>query len=127
MIVAGVGFRHGVAAEEISALVERALGQASLTPDRLSFLATAASRAGETGFLAAARRLGVAPLGLPPETLATAEPRLETRSGRVLARHGVGSVAEAAALSGAGAASRLVVARISNGRATCAIAEGPSP
>lgn len=124
MIVAGVGFRRGVGADEILDLVARALAQASVGSGELSSLATLASRAGEAGFTAAAARLGVAPLGLAPERLAEAE-GVETRSARIMAFHGVGSLAEAAALSAAGPGARLLVARLATARATCAIATGP--
>lgn len=124
MMAAGVGFRGGIAAEEIVAAVEAAMGRAPCRPDRLSCLATLASRAGEAGFLEAARRLGIETLAVARERLTEAGGQVETRSERVLALHGVGSVAEAAALSAAGAGARLVVRRIVVGRATCALAAG---
>ena len=124
MIVAGLGFRTGIAAEEIMDVLNGALKQAGLTLERLSLLATAASRASEAGFLDAAHRLGVEPLGVAPECLRTTSPQVRTHSERVLALFGVGSVAEAAALAAAGPAARLVVPRIAIGRATCAIARG---
>lgn len=127
MIVAGLGFRHGVAAHEIVAAIERALAQGSLRREQLARLATVESRAAEPGLLEAARRLDLAVESVPSARLAAAEPRVETRSERVMALHGVGSVAEAAALSAAGPHSRLVVARISTGRATCAIAMEAAP
>lgn len=127
MIVAGVGFRRGVVAKEIVQTVERALAQAALGCNELSFLATAASRAAEPGLVAAARILGVEVEPVPADSLAKAGSRVVTRSERVLALHGVGSVAESAALSAAGPRSRLVVQRISSGRVTCAIATGAGP
>lgn len=127
MIVAGLGFRRGVAPEEIMEMVERALGQAALGRKELSFLATAASRAAEPGLLTAAGLLGLKIEAVPGDRLVAAEPRVVTRSQRVRALHGVGSVAESAALSAAGPQSRLLVQRISNGRATCAIATGAGP
>jgi cobalt-precorrin 5A hydrolase len=124
MIVAGVGFRRGVAAEEIVTAVERALSLGSLAQARLAYLATVESRAGEPGLVDAAHRLSLGIEAVSPGRLAEAEPRLATRSERVARLHGVGSVAEAAALVAAGPDSRLVVPRVSTGRATCAIATG---
>ena len=124
VIVAGVGFRQGVAAGEIVETIERALAKAALGRRQLTRLATVASRASEPGLLDAARCLDLAIEAIAPDRLAEAEPRVQTRSERITELHGVGSVAEAAALCAAGQASRLLVARISNGRATCAIAEG---
>jgi len=57
MIVAGVGFRRGVGADELVALVHRACAAAALTPDRLGRLATVATLADEPGFREAARLL----------------------------------------------------------------------
>ena len=47
---------------------------------------------------------------------------LLTRSERVIALTGLGSVAETAALAGRGRRSRLVRARIASAHATCALA-----
>jgi len=54
--------------------------------------------------------------------LEAAEPRVLTRSERVVALTGLGSVAETAALAGAGPQSILKRARIASANATCAIA-----
>jgi cobalt-precorrin 5A hydrolase len=59
---------------------------------------------------------------MPEAALKAAEPRALTRSERVVALTGLGSVAEAAALAGAGPVSRLVQPRIASANATCAIA-----
>ena len=59
MIVAGVGFRRSVAADEIVALVELALERASLARDALDRLATIAALAETPAFKEAARRLNV--------------------------------------------------------------------
>ncbi|CAA9340773.1 MAG: hypothetical protein AVDCRST_MAG90-1946 [uncultured Microvirga sp.] len=127
MIVAGVGFRRGVQADEILSLVARALREVSLPAEALSRLATATARAMEPGFVEAARRLEVPAWAVDPEALAATAPWLRTESERVRALHGVGSVAEAAALACAGQAAELLAPRIASARATCAIARGPGP
>ena len=124
MIVAGVGFRQGVEAGEIVALVEQALARASLAPAVLDRLATVEALAAVPAFTEAARQLAVAALPVDADTLAAAAPKVRTRSERSLAAHGVGSVAEAAALGAAGPGAALVLARIASPSATCALARG---
>jgi cobalt-precorrin 5A hydrolase len=125
MIVAGVGFRRSAAADEIVALVEQALVEAGLEPARLSRLATLAPLASEAAFRIAARRLAVPPVSIDCAAARDAAPRVQKISARALAAHGVGSVAEAAALAAAGPAARLVLGRIACRSATCALAALP--
>lgn len=122
MIAAGVGFRRGVAADELVALVRRACDAAALAPERLTRLATVEALADEPGFREAARRLAVEPAAIGAAALHGAAPAVRTVSARSLAAHGVGSVAEAAALGAAGAGANLILARITSLRATCALA-----
>ncbi len=124
MIVAGVGFRRGVLSQEIVELVQRALAEAALPPGALVFLATAEVRSTEPGFDEAARRLGAEASAVSADALMAAGPRVRTASGRVKALHGVGSVAEAAALACAGEEAELLLPRIASARATCALARG---
>ena len=70
----------------------------------------------------AATSLGVPLVLIPQAALEAAEPRVLTRSERVVALTGLGSVAETAALAGAGPQSTLKRARIASANATCAIA-----
>ncbi len=115
MRVAGLGFR--AAAGEASLMA--ALMAAGL--EGVDALATAADKA------AALRNLG-ARLGLPVIAVALADlTAVKLRaSGRVPARYGAQSVAEAAALAAAGPGARLIVGRIASadGMAMAAIAEG---
>ncbi|WP_262027041.1 cobalamin biosynthesis protein [Microvirga sp. Mcv34] len=122
MIVAGVGFRRGVAAEEIVALVEQALERAALTRGWLTTLATMKALADLPAFTEAAHRLAVPATAVDESALSAAVPRVRTQSARSIAAHGVGSVAEAAALAAAGPNSDLVLARIASASATCALA-----
>ncbi len=127
MIVAGVGFRGGAGADEIVALVERALALAGPAPGGLARLATVQALADAPAFRDAARRLAVPASGVDEAALRAAEPALRTRSVRSLKAHGVGSVAEAAALGAAGPGAVLVLARIASPAATCALARGNLP
>jgi cobalt-precorrin 5A hydrolase len=122
MIAAGVGFRRSVAADEIVLLVEQALEQASLRLDQLSRLATIEPLAALPAFTEAAHRLSVTATPVGELALAAAAPGVRTQSARSLAAHGVGSVAEAAALGAAGPGSTLVLERIASPSATCALA-----
>lgn len=124
-VVAGVGFRAGTTAEEIVALVRRALHEAGLAPDAPTALATAADRASAPNFLTAAGILGLPPHGIEPAALAGADAWVVTRSARIAASRGVGSVAEAAALAAVGPGARLLLPRIVSAGATCALAERP--
>jgi len=122
MIVAGVGFRRGVAADEIVMLVEQALERAALAPDSLSRLATIEVLATLPAFSEAARRLNAIASSVAAPDLANAAPRVRAQSARSIAAHGVGSVAEAAALAAAGPRAELILERIASSSATCALA-----
>src|SRR6185312_1205973 len=74
MIVAGIGFRRSVAADEIVALVELALDRASLARDALGRLATIAALAETPAFTEAARRLNVTAMPVTESALAAAAP-----------------------------------------------------
>ena len=122
MIVAGVGFRRSVAADEIVALVQQALDRAALAADALGKLATIETLATLPAFKEAARRLDVVASGVAELDLSASAPRIRTHSARSIAAHGVGSVAEAAALGAAGPGGQLILARIASASATCALA-----
>lgn len=59
MIVAGIGSRKGVSAEEVLSAVQAALAQHGLTRDDLCALATTGFKREETGIFSAAERLGL--------------------------------------------------------------------
>lgn len=114
MRIAGLGFRKGATL----AALQAALALAEEQGGPADALATLPGKAAALAELAAIRHLPVHAV----EVTGIATP---TRSPRVQAMHGTGSVAEAAALVAAGPKSRITVARISapGGMATCAIAE----
>ena len=118
MRVAGIGYRDGAPPEalhEVLALAEAAGG-------RVDALATLAEKVAGVQALADRR-------GLPVLAVEVAGVQTPTQSPRILAMHGTGSVAEAAALVAAGPGAGLIVARITahGGMATCAIAETRGP
>ena len=94
-------------------------GEGGGAPARLF---TSQTKAAEAGPVAAAALLGIEFVGLPQAELERAAPRCATRSERVLRATGLPSLAECAALAGAGRGSRLILERISEGGASCAVA-----
>ncbi|UIY40001.1 cobalamin biosynthesis protein [Methylobacterium radiotolerans] len=121
-LVAGIGFRRETDAEEIAGLIERALALAGAARSSLAAVATAADRASDPAIRAAAARFGLAPHPVPAAALEARDAEIVTRSARIEHLRGVGSLAEAAALAGAGDMSRLALPRIASRGATCALA-----
>jgi cobalt-precorrin 5A hydrolase len=119
MSVAGFGFR----AETTLAALQDALSRAG-GADGVTHLVTLSTKA--PGLASLGLALGIPVVGLPVEAL-LGRPVL-TRSDRVEALYGTGSVAEAAALAAAGEGARLRGPRSvsSDGTATAAIAEVPT-
>lgn len=125
-LVAGIGFRHGTEADEIAALIVRALGLIGADGADLAAIATPADRAAEPAIRGAAARFGLPPSSVPAAALEACDGQVVTRSARIERLRGVGSVAEAAALAAAGPESRLALPRIASGGATCALAIRPT-
>ena len=122
MIVAGIGCRRGCAAGDILQIIGQAAAQAEVKIDRL---ATDARKSQEPGLIEAAAVLGLSVSVVGESALGEAQASCTTRSARVQALVGFGAIAEAAALAAAGPHSRLVLARIANKTATCALAATP--
>ncbi|NTT87667.1 cobalamin biosynthesis protein [Tabrizicola fusiformis] len=116
MRVAGIGFRKGTPLATLRGVLAaaEALGGAA------EALASTAEKAADARMRALA-----AERHLPLLAVAVAGIATPTHSPRIAARFGTGSLAEAAALAGAGAGARITVARITapDGMATCAMAE----
>jgi len=128
MIVAGIGCRRGAAARDVEAAIRAALARAGLTAAALDAIATMLGKDEEPGIATAAKKLGVRVVALQQGALEAVSERAATRSARVLARAGVPSVAETAALAAAGADARLIATRLVVGGAACALAEsGDAP
>lgn len=125
-LVVGVGASRGAPADEVLGLVGETLEDAGLSPHSVTALATVDAKAGEPGLRAAAERLGVPLRTFPAAALAAVD--VPTPSAAPLAAVGTPSVAEAAALTAAGADAELVVRKRKSapaGRpamATCAVA-----
>lgn len=123
-IAIGVGCREAASSAAIIGIVNEALEQVGERPgERVIF--TSEAKRGATNIEEAARELGLALIYLPQDDLIAAAPRAVTRSERVQRHIGLPSLAECAALAGAGAASELIVSRLAAGGATCAIAYSP--
>jgi cobalt-precorrin 5A hydrolase len=122
----GVGCKRGCSSKAIVALVERAIAAAACAGTRAALFTHEAKRA-EAGLASAAKALGLPLVFLDGQVLRQASLRAATNSPRVMAMFGLPSIAEAAALAGAGPSSVLLVARMSDGGASCAIAGKKEP
>jgi cobalt-precorrin 5A hydrolase len=121
LIAIGIGCRRACARADIVALVQSALAGCA-PPHGQRRLFTIVDKRGDAELSAAAGLLGLELVFLPREALEAAAPRLLTQSGAAQRRFGLPSVAEAAALAGAGTGSRLLGPRSIGNGATCAIA-----
>lgn len=119
-IAIGVGCRLGCSPTAIADLVREALNRAP-PAERLG-LFTISDKSEEAGLIDAAARLELDLVFLSREVLRRQAPFVLTRSVRTQRRFGIPSVAEAAALAGAGADPVLIVKRIAGHGATCAVA-----
>ncbi len=124
MMVAGIGCRKGVSADDVLAAVGAALEHFAVEKDRLNALATADLKIGESGLIIASQRLGLPLHIIANAELKEADGRAVSRSERTKELTGVGSVSEAAALAAAGAGSTLLGPRLVVGSVACAIAVG---
>ncbi|MGR3484854.1 MAG: precorrin-3B C(17)-methyltransferase [Paracoccaceae bacterium] len=121
----GLGCARGCDAAELSALAHEVLAQAGVAPGAVVALHTVDLKADEGAMNALARDLD-RPLRLfDAETLAAVD--VPNPSDVVRAEVGTPSVAEAAALSGAGPGARLVVPKRKSANATAALALAPAP
>jgi cobalt-precorrin 5A hydrolase len=124
MIVAGVGCRRDISADEIEQVVRLALGVFQLPAERLDAIATESAKANDPAFPEAARRLSVRLMACTVDDLDRVAGQVLTPSKLVLETKGVPSIAEASALVGAGRNGRLLGTRVATQSATCAIAIG---
>ncbi|WP_312710234.1 precorrin-3B C(17)-methyltransferase [Aciditerrimonas ferrireducens] len=120
-LVVGLGCATSADAAEARALVQQVLLDAGLSPASVAQVATIDRRAEHP----AVRALGRPVLAYPPEALA-AQP-VPHPSAQVAAAVGTPSVAEAAALLGAGPAAELLVPKVARGDLTVAVARRPRP
>lgn len=123
MKVVGLGLRSAATPASLEELIERL----QIAPDLP--LAVPAFRGSHPAVLDLQRR-GRRIIPLPDTALSGIS--TPTRSPRILARHGTGSIAEACAIVAAGPGARIIVPRVvsTDGRATAALAqsdESPCP
>ncbi len=123
LLAVGIGCRTGVSGDVIADLVSRTLQDIGEETTPVA-LFTVLDKQSEIGIATAAARLGFTLVHLPRAALAEVADRVETRSERVIELFGVPSIAEAAALAGAGPDARLVVSRRTDRGATVAVALG---
>lgn len=118
--IIGLGFRGSATAAEIMAAIEAIAGDCADCR-----VAVPADKASAPAFVAALERLRLPLIPVAEDALIAADSGIVTRSPRVEKMRGVGSVAEAAALAGAGQGGCLVRTRIVNDArtVTAALAE----
>ena len=124
LVAIGVGCRKGCSGDVLIRLISQALAEwpQHLPEHGLRKVFTIDDKSDEAGIRQAADLLGLELVFLSRDQLNAAMPRTQTYSARAQELFGVASVAEAAALAGAGERAVLVVPRISSDNATCAIA-----
>lgn len=125
IVVAGIGFRGRATTADIVDIVHRAQNQ---TRSAVRLLAVPQVKAGPAA-LAEALAEAVAILELPLITLdrmqlERVQGSCPTQSAAAMTAIGLGSVAEACALAALDEHARLVLPRIANTQATCALAMG---
>jgi cobalt-precorrin 5A hydrolase len=129
-LVIGLGFRDQASAQAIGEVLMDVVAKAAM-PDAAAELAVVEDKATHPSLLVAAHAARLSIKTIAAEALRAADPRVATRSERVLWQRGVGSVCEAAALAAAGAGARLVVTRqVStdrNATAAAALSEDVAP
>jgi cobalt-precorrin 5A hydrolase len=123
LMVAGIGCRSGVSAEEVESALDVALAAIPPTGRTLSLIATPVAKRHEPGIIAAAAARGIPLVLIAQSDLEAANPRTLTYSEQAMIVMNVHSVAEAAALAGAGPTSRLLGPRVAIGPVTCALAD----
>jgi cobalt-precorrin 5A hydrolase len=122
MIVAGFGCRAGCPAEELIAVLHDAEAACA---SHAEALAAPGFKRHEPGLAEAAARLGLDLRWIDEAALHAVAALCPTHSEAALRTTGHASIAEAAALAGAGPGARLIQPRIARPGATCAIASTP--
>ena len=124
IIAIGIGCRKGCSGEALIRLVSQALAEwpQHFAEHGVRKLFTIDDKSDEAGMKQAADLLGIELVYLSREQLNAVMPRTNTYSARAQELFGVGSIAEASALAGAGDNAVLIVPRVSSDNASCAIA-----
>ncbi|MFD1982822.1 cobalamin biosynthesis protein [Mesorhizobium newzealandense] len=128
MMVAGIGSRKGVSAEDVLAAIETALETHGLAMTALSALATAPLKRDEKAIFAAGHQLNLPVIVADAAAVEAASSATISLSSHSQDLAGTPSVSEASALAVAGRGARLLGARTVLGPVTCAIAiSGDAP
>jgi cobalt-precorrin 5A hydrolase len=122
MIVAGIGCRITVSAEQVEAAIDAAFLSHQLAAHQLYAIAVPATKATEAGVAAVAEARGVELILVAQSALEAADKRTVTRSARSMDALNVQSASEAAALAAGGPKARLLAPRLAVGPVTCALA-----
>ena len=122
MLIAGIGCRRDVPADDILAALDATLAACSLDRHALAALATGFTKADEPGLKQAATRLGLPLSVFGAEELTAMESRLLTHSEQSFTATGSSSLSEAAALAAAGPGAHLLGPRFIHGGVTIALA-----
>ena len=126
----GLGCRKGVSGAAIASLARDGLEMLAqmgvATQGGSVALFTIIAKRDEPGLQEAAGLLDMPLHFLSPAAMKAVAGRVQTSSPRVLALFGVPSVAETAALAGAGPFAEIILPRITRDGATCAIARAPA-
>ncbi|MBO6902345.1 MAG: cobalamin biosynthesis protein [Rhizobiaceae bacterium] len=122
MIVAGIGARKKVTADEVLAVLDAALVTHGLPRAAISALVSSRAKSAEPAIAEAASQLGIACQGLSDELLRSSDSETLTRSDASIAATGFASLSEAAALAAAGPGGSLLGPRVALGSVTCALA-----
>jgi cobalt-precorrin 5A hydrolase len=120
-VAIGLGCRKNASAHSVAALVREALARLPREPARVR-LYSSVRKSQERGLLEAATALGYDIAFLDDADLLAVADRVATRSAKSREATGHDSVAEAAALAGAGPKAMIVVPRVTSNDAACAIA-----
>ena len=125
VLALGVGCERDVPAEDLLAVVEQAATEAGLALDAVACVVSLDLKADEPAVHALAARLGVPARFFTAAELEAEAPRLANPSDVVFQAVGCHGVAEGAALAAVGPAGRLLVAKTTGPRVTCAITIAP--
>lgn len=125
--VAGLGMRSAASATDILAAITAACEAAGANVPQITALATSAKKAQATAVRAVAAQLCIPIVALEQEALRASADRCRTTSAASLEATGLPSLAEAAALAGAGLHAKLLAPRVAHGAATAAIATSAAP
>ncbi|MFC7397028.1 cobalamin biosynthesis protein [Chelatococcus sp. GCM10030263] len=121
-IVAGFGFRQAATAEDFDAALAATLAAAGMPVAVVGAIAVPeAKHSPAVEVFAAMRALPL--MAVSRDDMQRAAPGCATHSARSEAAQGVPSVAEAAALAGAGTGADLIQARVATAVVTCALAK----